>query len=456
MIAQSNHRQSVKDVWERNNHDNGKRGVTSADVEERDSAAIIRKVFLHIIPLLGVLYLIAYIDRQNVGFAKLQMKDSLGISEASYGLGASLFFAGYFLFEIPSNLFLARIGARIWLSRIIFTWGLVTIALAFTPNAHAFYLLRFALGVAEAGFFPGVLYTLMLWLPQQYRARAVGILMMFSAAANVLGPPINGMLLGLSGVLGLAGWQWIFLVTGMPALLAGALTPVLLPREPSEARFLNEHQRKWLKVQLDAEKKSHPSAEVRPLKVLCDKRTILLALYAIPFPLAAYGLTYWMPTVISGFGVSNGTNGLLNSIPWALAAVGMFLIPWSSARRHEQVWHMLLPTLAGGVCLAASAVAHGPALQFSFLCIGTAMVTAAQPIFWSLTQGYLTGRGAAAALAAINSVANLGGFIAQAILPAIAQRSGQPFAPMLVISVALATTAGLTFPLHRLMRKSSK
>ena len=209
----------------------------------RERPDLIRKITWRLIPYLGFIYLIAYIDRQNVSYAKLQMVGDLGLSEYAYGLGASLFFIGYFLFEVPSNVFLEKVGARIWFARIMISWGIVTILLALTNSTAMFYVLRFLLGVCEAGFFPGVLYVMTLWFPFEYRAKMVGSFMIYSAVANAIGAPIGGMLLDLNGTLGLKGWQWVFMVTGLPAVIMGFVTLAYLDDRPESARFLTESEK---------------------------------------------------------------------------------------------------------------------------------------------------------------------------------------------------------------------
>ncbi len=269
-----------------------------------DEKRLISKITWKLMPFLGILYLIAYIDRQNVSFAKLQMVDALDMSEYAYGLGASLFFIGYFLFEVPSNLFLDRLGARVWFARILVSWGLVTVALAFTQNATMFYILRFLLGVCEAGFFPGVLYLLTLWFPSAYRGRMVGLFMIFSAIANAVGAPLGGMLLDLDGLYGFAGWEWVFLATGVPAVIAGIVTFFYLPGRPESASFLSGEEKAWLERRLASENAGMGENASNGFKALIDPRVLLMALCYIAFPLSAYGLSYWLPTIVQAFGVS--------------------------------------------------------------------------------------------------------------------------------------------------------
>ncbi len=413
--------------------------------------SLIAKITWRLMPFLGLLYLIAYIDRQNVSYAKLQMVDALGLSEYAYGLGASLFFVGYFLFEVPSNLFLNRFGARVWFTRIMVTWGLITIALAFTQSPTMFYILRFLLGVAEAGFFPGVLYLLTLWFPKDYRGRMVGLFMIFSAFANALGAPLGGMLLDLDGVLGLAGWEWVFLATGIPAVIAGIATFLYLDDTPQSAKFLNDAEKQWLADRLAQENAGMDEHADNGFKALINPRVLLMSLCYIGFPLAAYGLSYWLPTIVQGFGVSNTMNGVINIIPWLIVALALWIIPSAADKTENKTPYIVGPAFIGAICLALSAVISAPILQFALLCIAAAGIFAGQPVFWSLPGRFLKGAGAAAGIAAINSVGNLGGFIAQNVVPWIKDSTGSTIAPMFFLSVCLALAGVLVIIVGRML-----
>jgi MFS family permease len=326
---------------------------------------IIRKVMLRLVPFVGLIYLIAYIDRQNVSYAKLQMVGDLGLSEYAYGLGASLFFIGYFIFEVPSNVILHRVGARRWFARIMISWGLVTIALAYTQNTAMFYFLRFLLGACEAGFFPGVLYLLTIWFPSGYRARMVGSFMLYSAVANAIGAPIGGALLDFDGTLGLRGWQWVFLVTGGPAVIMGFVTLAYLDDRPESAHFLTAEEKAWLRDTLSHEDRTmRKTSHDNPFAALLDSRVLLMSLYYVPFPLAAYGLSYWLPTIVKGFGVSNTVNGFINIIPWVIVAAALWLNPRMAARHNSETPFIVGPALLGAACLALSVYVPGNALQF--------------------------------------------------------------------------------------------
>jgi MFS family permease len=410
-----------------------------------------------VMPLLGLMYLIAYIDRQNVSFAKLQMLGDLHMSETAYGLGASLFFVGYFLFEVPSNLILGKVGARRWFARIMISWGIVTILLAYTRNEMMFYILRFALGAAEAGFFPGVLYLLTIWVPFSHRSRMVGWFMMASVVANAIGAPINGSLLDLDGTLGLRGWEWVFLATGVPAVLMGIVTLIFLPDSPTTAKFLAPAQKAWLADRIAAEDAAAGKLEHgNPITALLDGRVLLLAFTYVGFPLAAYGLSYWLPTVVKGFGVSNTVNGFINILPWLVTAVGLWWLPRHSDETGEKTWHIVLTVALGVLCLVGSVLIPGNAAKFALLCLAAAAIFSAQPIFWTLPSSFLRGASAAAGLAAINSVGNLGGFVAQNVVPWIKDSTGSDLAPMFFLAACLGLAGVMVIVVQAMLGRSAR
>ena len=425
-------------------------------VDARLAHDTVRTVTLRLMPLLGLMYLIAYIDRQNISYAKLQMVDDLGLSESVYGLGASLFFLGYFLFEVPANVILERVGARRWFARIMFTWGLVTVLLGFTQNTAMFYVLRFLLGVAEAGFFPGVLFALTLWFPQSHRARMIGWFMIASALANAVGAAIGGALLDLDGLLGLKGWQWVFVATGLPALVLAVVVLRILPDGPERAPWLPAEGRAWLARELAHERESGGQVEhANPFAALLDRRVWMLASVYVAFPLAAYGLSYWLPTVVKSFGASNTANGFINIIPWIVTALALWWVPRRAARSGDQVWHVVVPGLVAAAALVLSVVLPGSAVKFACLCVAAAGVFSAQPVFWSLPPTFLKGASAAAGIAAINSVGNLGGFIAQNAVPFIRDRTGSNLAPMYFLAAALGLGACLMFVVLSALRRDA-
>lgn len=423
------------------------------DLERR----VIGKFLTRVMPFLGLMYLIAYIDRQNVSFAKLQMLGDLGLSETAYGLGASLFFIGYFFFEVPSNLMLGRFGARLWFARIMITWGVVTVALGYTTGPAMFYVLRFLLGAFEAGFFPGVLYLLTVWVPYSHRARMVGWFMIASVVANAIGAPICGSLLDLDGLLGLRGWQWVFVATGVPAVLMGIATLFVLPDGPEAARFYDPAEKAWLRDTIAAEDRRAAKVEHgNPLAALADGRVLLLAFTYVGFPLAAYGLSYWLPTVVKGFGVSNTANGFINVLPWVCAGVALWWLPRRSERTGEKTWHIVAPVFLGALCLTLSVLVPGNAVKFALLCVAAACIFSAQPIFWTLPSSFLRGASAAAGLAAINSVGNLGGFVAQNAVPFIRDSTGNTLAPMFFLAACLAFAGLMIFVVQGVLGRASR
>ncbi len=416
---------------------------------------LISKITWRMMPFLGILYLIAYIDRQNVSFAKLQMVGALNMSEYAYGLGASLFFIGYFLFEVPSNLFLERFGASRWFARIMISWGLVTIGLAFTQNATMFYILRFLLGVAEAGFFPGVLYLLTLWFPKDYRGRMVGLFMIFSAIANAIGAPIGGSLLDLDGMLGLAGWEWVFLATGVPAVIAGIVTLFYLDDTPEKAKFLTDEEKRWLADRLARENSGMDQHSDNGFKALINPTVMLMAVCYVGFPLAAYGLSYWLPTIVKGFGVSNTVNGFINILPWIVVAAALWMVPAAADKTENKTPYIVVPAFVGAICLSMSVLVTAPVLQFAFLCVAAAGIFAGQPVFWSLPSRFLKGAGAAAGLAAINSVGNLGGFVAQNVVPWIHDRTNSNTYPMFFLAACLAIAGVLVILVGQILARKT-
>lgn len=400
--------------------------------------ALMTKIARRLMPLLVIMFLIAFIDRQNVGFAKLQMVHALGMSESSYGLGASLFFIGYLLFEVPSTLALHRFGARLWLARIMMTWGVVTMLLGFTHSTGLFYVLRFALGVAEAGFYPGVIYYLTLWFPQSQRTRVLGFFTLGSALANMLGSLTGGLLLSLDGSFGLAGWQWVFVATGAPAVVVALVALRLLPESVERATFLSDDEKRRVHAALAREAPPEAVSE-SPWRALVDPRVLMFALAYMLMSTSLYGVTYWLPTLLKSSGVAASANGLLNMIPWAIAAL---LLLWLPARiKRERIVLKAMAAVAGiGVAgFALSLALPGLPLRFAALVLGGACIPLLYPCFWSLPPRFFSGARAAASIAAINSIGNLGGFFAQNLMPYVGKVAGNAGAPMLVPVVCLAT-----------------
>ncbi|HEV2676386.1 MAG TPA: MFS transporter [Aliidongia sp.] len=405
-------------------------------MQDREDRAI-KKAAWRLLPLLILLYLVAYIDRQNVSFAKLQMLGSLGMSEAAYGLGASLFFIGYLIFEIPSNMALHRFGARRWIARIMLTWGLVTIALAWTSSATMFYVLRFLLGAAEAGLYPGVIYYMTLWFPERYRVRVVGYFTLGSSLGNMVGALINGVLLDLNGLFGLEGWRWVFLVTGIAPVVLTFVTWRLLPDGPGEARFLDPAEREAIRsaVRRDAPKLPRHG---NPFAVLTQGRIFVLAFFYTMISMSIYGIGYWLPTVVKGFGVTSTVNGLLNMIPWFLTSLVLLWLPGRLQTPGTILRCVGLAVIVGILCFCISTFAASPMVRLAALALGAPCLYVMIPCFWSVPARLLTGAQAAAGIAAINSLGNIGGFVGQNIMPWVKDTTGSDAAPMLVPAACLA------------------
>ncbi len=407
------------------------------DQRPAEERHVMSKIARRLMPILVVMFLISFIDRQNVGFAKLQMVHSLNMTEAAFGLASSLFFIGYLLFEVPSTLALHRYGARVWLARIMLTWGVITVLMGFTTSMNVFCGLRFALGVAEAGFYPGVIYYLTLWFPQSYRARVLGIFTLGSALANMLGSLVGGWLLSLDGVGGLAGWQWVFIATGLPAVLVGIAVFRLLPASYQEARFLNEREKQIVTAALEREKPQH-AEHAQPWKALLDPRVMLFAATYMLMSTSLYGVTYWLPTLVKSFGVSSSTNGLLSMLPWALAVLLLLWLPSRLRRATSVLRAMAIVAALGTVCFLLSLLLPSTPLRFIALVMGGACIPLLYPCFWSMPPRYFTGARAAASVAAINSIGNLGGFFGQNLMPFAGKVTGTAFGPMIVPIVCLA------------------
>ncbi len=408
--------------------------VDQQPAEERD---VMSKIARRLMPILVVMFLISFIDRQNVGFAKLQMVHSLNMTETAFGLASSLFFIGYLLFEVPSTLALHRYGARVWLARIMLTWGLITVLMGFTTSMKVFCGLRLALGVAEAGFYPGVIYYLTLWFPQSYRARVLGIFTLGSALANMLGSLVGGWLLSLNGVWGLAGWQWVFIATGLPAVLVGIAVFRLLPASYQEARFLNEREKQIVAAAHEREKPEH-AEHAQPWKALLDPRVMLFAATYMLMSTSLYGVTYWLPTLVKSFGVSSSVNGLLSMLPWALAVLLLLWLPSKLRRAKSILRTMAIVAALGTLSFLLSLLLPSTPLRFIALVLGGACIPLLYPCFWSMPPRYFTGARAAASVAAINSIGNLGGFFGQNLMPLAGKLTGTAFGPMIVPIVCLA------------------
>jgi MFS transporter, ACS family, tartrate transporter len=375
------------------------------------------KVARHLIPLLFLCYVVAFLDRVNVGFAKLQMAPDLQFSDAVFGFGAGIFFVGYFIFEVPSNVILERVGARIWIARIMITWGIISSAMMITNDETSFYLLRFLLGVAEAGFFPGIILYLTYWFPASRRARMVALFMTAIAISNVVGSPISGAIMQLmDGVNDWRGWQWLFLLEGIPSVLAGLLVLGLLPDGPRAAKWLTRAERELIEVRLREEHLAKERLAQRHSFVDAFRDARVWALAAVYFcgVVCFYAVGFWMPTIIQELEVGKTDYlqiGLLSGIPWGSAAIAMVYWGHHSDRSGERRWHStagLALVIAGTVVLAI--VGKDPIPAMTGLCLVAVGLLSWLVTFWSLPTAFLSGTAAAAGIAWINSVGNLGGY----------------------------------------------
>ncbi len=410
-------------------------------------AATMRRVFTRLIPLLFAMMFINYLDRINIGFAALQMNQQLGFSPGVFGFAGSIFFFGYMLLEVPSNLLLHRIGARRWIARILITWGAVAAVTAFVWNDTSFYVLRFGLGVMEAGFLPGVAVYLTKWFPVRYRARAVGGYIVAGSFSAVLGGPISTTIMTyVNGPLGLQGWQWMFLLEGIPAMILGLLTLRLLTERPSDAAWLDPAQRTWLEDSLAAERAAlgdapHPSV----LQVLADIRVWSLALLFGCALVGVYGLFLWLPQIVKELGdLSTIQIGFLSAGPPLLGVLGTFLISRSSDRTGDRKKHLAFVYAMSALAITGSAFSPSPVLAYLLLCVTGLFIYAGNPLFWSLASTFRTGAAGAATIALINTIAQFGGLVGPWSIGLVRTYTGDfhyallTIAGFLVVSVVIA------------------
>ncbi|MCJ2052039.1 MFS transporter [Methylobacterium sp. J-070] len=416
---------------------------TTADPVGREA---LRRISLRLLPFLALSYLANYIDRVNAGFAALQMNREVGLTASAFGLGGGMFFIAYLLFEVPSNLAMVRVGARLWLARIMITWGLVSGAMALTSGPVSFCVLRFLLGAAEAGFVPGVILYLMQWFPARERARVIGLFMVASPVAGIVGSPLSAALLGLDGWLGLSGWQWLFIVEAIPAVLIGLVGLVWLTDAPAQAGWLDPEHKAWLADRLAADAAARTSIEKTSVWAVMGDRTVLvLSLIYAGQATANAGLSLWQPQFLKSFGLSTTEVGLVNAIPFALAALAMYAGGRSSDRRDERVWHTAVPTALTTLGLCLCLVLHGLAPTVLLLCLALFGVSASRGPFWALTTEWLSSRAAVAGIAQINAVGTGASFFTSWATGAIKDATGSwPLALLPLAGVtAVATVAVL-------------
>jgi MFS transporter, ACS family, tartrate transporter len=416
------------------------------------------RVTMRLVPFLILCYFIAYLDRVNVGFAALQMNKDLGLSSSAFGFGAGIFFIAYFFFEVPSNLLLEKFGARRWIARIMFTWGILAGAMAFIPGisrltglspAHVFYTLRVLLGIAEAGFFPGIIFFLTLWFPATYRARVVGYFMVAIPLSTVIGAPISGALLNLDKTASLAGWQWVYLIEALPALFLSFVVLFYLTDKPADATWLGADERDWLvtrQAQERAQRESVRSFSVR--EALFNPRVLAVALIYFGANATNYGLSFFLPQIVKGFGLGNVQTGFVTSLPYIVGAFSMILWGRRSDRKLERKWHVAIPLLVAAGGIAASTALDDPVLKMIALSIAGFGIFGCLPVIWTLPAAFLSGAAAAGGIAAVNSLGNLAGFFGPYAMGWIKDSTGSFAAGLLCLSGAGLVGVAAVLLLH--------
>ncbi|SAL01346.1 major facilitator transporter [Caballeronia arationis] len=397
--------------------------------------ATYRKVAWRLSPLLLLCYVVAYLDRVNVGFAKLQMSADLGLSDAVYGFGAGIFFFGYFIFEIPSNVILHKVGARVWIARIMITWGIISALTMFITTPTMFYVMRFLLGVAEAGFFPGIILYLTYWYPAHRRGRMTTLFMTAIALSGLIGGPVSGWIMkSFDGANGWHGWQWLLLLEGIPSIVVGIMVLMLLDDRIAKAKWLTTEERDLLERNIAAD---NVEKEDMPIgKILSSGRVWMMSLIYFSFVMGLYGVSFWLPTIIKATGVTDALSiGLLSAIPYGAAVVGMLLVARSADKRGERRWHIAIPAVIGSIGLVLSVIwANNTALAMLGLTLGTMGILTTLPLFWSLPTAFLAGTGAAAGIAMINSLGNLAGFLSPYLVGWLKQVTGSNSSGMYMLA----------------------
>jgi ACS family tartrate transporter-like MFS transporter len=422
-------------------------------------ARTIRKVRIRILPFIFLLFVVALLDRTNIAFAALTMNKELAITSQQYGLIFGIFFFGYFFFEIPSNLLLHKIGARVWIARILISWGIVAILTGFVHTVHQLYIVRFLLGLAEAGYFPGMTLYLTYWFPQREQARALALLIAAGPVATILGAPVSGFIMDHVHWLGVSSWRWLLILEGLPALVCGVLTYFLLPSRPQEAGFLAAGEKEWIQAELGREEQQKlEQRRYSALQALTSGRVWQLVLIYFGLTIGMWTLNSWAPQVVKSLSsrYSNSTIGLLVMIPYLVGLAAMILVSRSSDRRLERRFHVAIPAVATGTALVLLGTARSPFYSVALLCLLAAGVYSYCAPFWVLPSEFLTGFSAAAGIALINSVGNLSGFVGPYMIGAIATRTGNLYRGLAIAGVPLFVSAILVLLLPQKARAPEK
>jgi MFS transporter, ACS family, tartrate transporter len=415
----------------------------SAQAIERRTIA---KVSWRLLPLVALAYCIAYIDRSNISFAALTMNKDLGFSAYIYGWGAGIFFFGYFLFEIPSNLVLEKIGARIWIARIMITWGIISALTAFVTGPRSFLAVRFLLGAAEAGFFPGMILYFTYWFPAQYRGRVISTLFVAQPVANALASIVSAAILEMDGILGIKGWQWIFIIEAIPAVILGLFIFRVMTDKPARADWLAEDEKNWLQARIDGENREVESAgRLTLMRALGDPRVVALSMIYLMSVTANYGIVFFMPQIIKGIGLSNMMTGLVSSVPYIIGTIGLIAWGWSSDRNKERRWHLIVASTLGALGLAFAGWSGASYWALLGMSAATVGIYGSRAAFWPMPSIFLTGTAAAGAIALINATGNLGGYFGPFIVGWIKDSTKSFEAGLYFLAACSLTAAIITF-----------
>jgi len=429
------------------------KSLAASDISTRT----IRKVQNRLIPLLFALYLIAFLDRTNIGFAALTMNADLEITSAQFGLLTGIFFWGYFLFEIPSNLLLHRMGARTWIARILVSWGIVAVLTGFVRNAPQLYAARFLLGVAEAGYFPGILLYLTYWFRRREQAQMIGLFMTAVPVSYIIGAPVSGLVLDHVHWLALASWRWLLILEGLPAILGGIISYFLLPSRPAEADFLSVQEKGWIAASLDLEKCEKVGEELSALRALAHRRVWHLALISLTFQIGAYAINFWIPQGVKSLSnlYSNTVVGILVMIPYLAGLFVMILVSRRSDRKLERRHHAAIPVIVGGTALILLGASNSPLLSIALWTLAGMGYLGFNGPFWSLPSDFLSDASAASGIALITSIGSLGGFVGPSIVGAAANGPGGIYRGLAIAGVSFFVTAGLVLILPQKVRQAS-
>jgi D-galactonate transporter len=423
--------------------------VTGAAGMEPLEQRTIAKVSARLVPFLIVCYFVAYLDRVNVSFAALTMNKDLGLSASAFGFGAGIFFVAYFLFEVPSNLFLERVGARKWIARIMFTWGLLSGGMAFIGGETSFYVVRVLLGIAEAGFFPGIIFYLTLWFPAVYRARIVGYFMAAIPLSTVIGAPVSGLLLALDGFLGLKGWQWLFVLEAAPALILSVVVFFYLTDRPADATWLQPDERAWLVGRLEDERLQRETVRRYSVReALLNPKVLALSLVYFGAVATNYGLSFFLPQIVKAFGVSDFQAGLVAALPYIVGVVSIVFWGRRSDRKLERRFHLAFPLFVASAGIGISTALDDPTMKMAALSVAGFGIFGCLPVFWTFPAAFLSGAAAAGGIALINSIGNLAGFAGPYAMGRIKDLTGSYTGGLLSLSAVGLIAMVIVLALH--------